>query len=56
MKQIILQLSHPYDINRLDGNISCDVHCTHSLKRNTVFEVVELVPIYFNLRGKHVRY
>lgn len=45
--------SHPDDINRLDGNISCDLHRTNSLYGDTVFEGVEVLLIHFDLQ--HVK-
>lgn len=45
-------VSHPYDIDRLDGNISCNLHCTNSLQRDTVFEGVEVTSIDFDLQEK----
>ena len=48
------EISHPYDINRLDGNVSCDLHCTHPLHRDTVLEGVEVIPLDFDLQQNNV--
>ena len=42
--------SHPDDVNRLDGNISCDLHRANSLHRHSVLEGVEVVPVDSDLQ------